>query len=473
MNVRNKLFCLFLLAAPVLISCEEGELDQVEIIYPDTESSDDGTQESENDNQQPGKGDEDPTPNDPALGGSENPLGDSENLGSNPGKNGEQAPPLVLGPDQSGSLIIDGQQTNFKENSIITITGGTYNTIIIRNLSGSKGQPITIRNSNAVTITGSLKTENLNHVVIAGNGNPNVKYGFAFLNFQHTAIDMVGEINGVVIQNMQFKNSKNYYSIRGSGTNQTQDYTGSATTRSEGLKILHCEFDNVGRISFGGDLDKNKNIDKGLFKDVEIAHNIFINTDAGTVCEFRNVEDYHVHHNTVNNINKSNNNHNGVFFMIGNGKFNNNKLTNYQGNAIRMWAYSRGNSPATVEINHNVCYNSRKYGAFEIQTFARHLAPGKTTFINAAVYNNTVGRMNTSKDWTGQLLDLYPLHGGSLTYQNNLGFDLFSDRPITDMINKMSDSPVNQKNNHYAKSQGEAVNNTTDFKSKISGIGAY
>lgn len=452
--MRNKLLCFLLFSAPILVSCEKDDvLDQVEIINPDAETPDKG--------EQPGKGEEDPTPGNPDNGGAE------------PDNNGEQPTSLVVGPDQSGNLIIDGNLTSLKENSLISITGGKYNSIIIRNISGAKGQPITIRNNNTVTISGSMKTENLNNVVIAGNGNDNIKYGFVFLNFQHTAIDMAGQVNGVLIQNMQFKNSSNYYSIRGSGTNQTQDYNGTSNTRSEGLKILHCEFDNVGRISFGGELDKNKNIDRGLFRDVEVAHNTFVNTNAGTVCEFLNVENYHVHNNRVNNINKSNNNHNGVFFMTGNGKFNHNKLTNYQGNAIRMWAYSRGNSPATVEIHHNVCYNSRKYGAFEIQSFERHLVPGKTTFVNAAVFHNTVGKMNTSKDWAGQLLDLYPLYGGSLNYYNNLGFDLFSDRQITDMIHKMSDAPVNQKNNHYAKSQHEAVSNTTDFKSKISGIGAF
>lgn len=451
--MRNKLLCFFLLAAPVLVSCEKDDvLDEIEIINPDAETPDKG------DDAHPDKDKEEPTPGEPGGDAAEN--------------NGEQSLGLVVGPDQGGNLIIDGQLTNFKEGTLITITEGKYNSIVIRNLSGTKGQPITVRNNNTVTISGSMKTESLNNVVIAGNGNENVKYGFVFVNFQHTAIDMGGEINGVVIQNMQFKNSNNYYSIRGSGKNQTQDYNGSSNSRSEGLRILHCEFDNVGRISFGGELDKSKNIDRGLFKDVEVAHNTFVNTNAGTVCEFLNVENYHVHHNTVNNINKSNNNHNGVFFMVGSGKFDHNKLTNYQGNAIRMWAYSRGNSPYTVEINHNVCYNSRKYGAFEIQTFERHLVPGKTTFVNAAVYHNTAGKMNTSKDWAGQLLDLYPLYGGSLNYYNNLGFELFSDRQITDMIHKMSDTPVNQKNNHYAKSQYEAVNNTTDFKSKISGIGA-
>lgn len=74
---------------------------------------------------------------------------------------------------------------------------------------------------------------------------------------------------------------------------------------------------------------------------------------------------------------------------------------------IRAWAFSRGNSSSTIEIYNNIAYNSRKYGAFEIQGFDRYIIPGKTTIANAKVYNNTVGKMNTSKDWEGVILDLY------------------------------------------------------------------
>src|SRR5690606_20421593 len=142
---------------------------------------------------------------------------------------------------------------------------------------------------------------------------------------------------------------------------------------------------------------------------VEIAHNLFQNSNAGSLIVFLNAEDFDVHHNIVNNVNTKNNNHNGIFHMQGNGHFHHNKLTNYQGNAIRLWPYSRGNTPKTVEIHHNICYNTRKYGAFEIQAFKDHIIQGQTTFVNAKVYNNTVGKMNTSKDWDGQILDLYSM----------------------------------------------------------------
>src|SRR5690606_35928566 len=180
--------------------------------------------------------------------------------------------------------------------------------------------------------------------------------------------------------------------------------------------ILNCRFDNTGSVIFGGTLNKSE--DTGLFKDVEIAYNVFQNTNKGSLVVFTNVEDFDIHHNIVNNVNAKNNNHNGIFHMHGNGNFHHNELTNYQGNALRLWCYSRGNTPKTVEIHHNICYNTRKYGAFEIQAFDRNMVPGKTTYVNGKVYHNAVGKMNTAKDWDGQILDLYNMRGGTLEYYN-------------------------------------------------------
>src|SRR5690606_32978219 len=150
---------------------------------------------------------------------------------------------------------------------------------------------------------------------------------------------------------------------------------------------------------------------------VEIAHNTFHNSEAGNLVIFSNVQDYNIHHNIVEYVNQRNNAHNGIFLMHGNGHFHDNKLTNYQGNAIRAWVFSRGSSAATIEIYNNICYNSRKYSAFEIQEFSNQLVQGKTTFVNAKVYNNTAGKMNTYRDWQGQLLDLYN-NTGTLAYYN-------------------------------------------------------
>jgi hypothetical protein len=81
--------------------------------------------------------------------------------------------------------------------------------------------------------------------------------------------------------------------------------------------------------------------------------------------------------------------------------------------------------------------------------------------------------MNTSKDWEGQLLDLYNF-GGTLQYYNNLGYDLRTQgSSITNMINNMSDTKITvESNNRYLPLQQNAVSDLTGFVSLFSGLGA-
>lgn len=373
----------------------------------------------------------------------------------------------------SGDLTIDGGSLKLNSSALIKVKGGSYNTITIKNILASSAKPVFIKNEGIVKISGSMRTSNISNVTISGDNVSNVTYGFQFENLGFRAISMDGKMSGVTLKNMSFKNVKDYVIAGEKNNGDGLAYNGTAETRTEGFKILYCIFENVGTISFGGNLNKGNNEDSGLFKDVEIAYNIFQNTpDAGTLCSFTNVQDYNIHHNVVNNVNQNNNNHNGIFFMQGNGKFHDNKLTNYQGNSIRMWMYSRGNTPATNEIYNNICYNTRKYGAFELQSFDRNIYPGKSTYTNAKVYNNTAGKMNTSHDFEGQILDLYNT-GGTLEYFNNLGFDLNSKKSVGNMINNMSDTKIiRDENNKYLDTQDAAIANTADFQSKYNGLGA-
>lgn len=377
---------------------------------------------------------------------------------------------LDLGLGQ-GNLTIDGKTLKISDNTLIRVKGGDYKSITIKNILASSDKPVFIKNDGLVTISGSMQTDNISNVIISGDYKSDIKYGFSFSNISFRAIQMNGKMSGVTIKNMSFKDVRDYC-ISGEKTNGTSlPYDGTAASRIENFKILNCLFDHTGAISFGGNL-YNGTEDSGLFKNVEIAYNMFQNSDPGTFCSFSNVQDYNIHHNVVNNVNLNNTNHNGVFFMQGNGSFHDNKLTNYQGNAIRMWLYSRGTMPVTVEIYNNICYNTKKYGGFELQAFERNMSPGKTTYANAKVYNNTVGKMNTSRDWEGQVLDLYNT-GGTLEYYNNLGFDLYGNRAIGNMINNMSDVKIiKESNNKYLTSQSAAVNNLTTFVSLFAGIGA-
>lgn len=373
----------------------------------------------------------------------------------------------------AGELLIDGKSMKVDANILVRIKAGTYNTINIKNILAPNGFTVFIKNSGQVRVKERMSTENISNVIIAGDNSPDITYGFLFENIPFRAITMNGKMERVTLSSMSFKNIKDYVIAGENSNGKNFLYKGTDGTRTNRFKILNCLFDNAGQIIFGGNLYKNSGEDSGLFKDVEIAYNIFRNTEAGTVCAFTNVQNYDVHHNVVNNINRQNNNHNGVFYMQGNGKFHDNKLTNYQGNAIRMWLYSRGTTPATSEIYNNVCYNTRKYSGFELQGFDRNIIPGKTTFSNAKVYNNTVGKMNTSKDWEGQLLDLYNF-GGSLEYYNNLGFNLNASNGSQpkSMINNMSDTKLVRNTNNRYETEKNAVVDLVKFTSKIQGVGA-
>ncbi|MFB2121346.1 hypothetical protein [Parapedobacter sp. 2B3] len=379
----------------------------------------------------------------------------------------------VLVGNGSGNLTITASTLSGSSSKTIRIREGTYSTITIQNIAGTADAPITITNAGPIAIQQVMETRDIDHVIISGNGSGNNDYGFTFSNLSYRAIRMYGKMNGVTIRNMSFRNIGDYCIAGEANNGRNLSYDGTAATRTERFKILNCLFDNTGSIVFGGQLSRSG--DTGFFKDVEIAYNTFQNSEAGNLVIFSNVQDYNIHHNIVEYVNQRNNAHNGIFLMHGNGHFHDNKLTNYQGNAIRAWVFSRGSSAATIEIYNNICYNSRKYSAFEIQEFSNQLVQGKTTFVNAKVYNNTAGKMNTSRDWQGQLLDLYN-NSGTLAYYNNLGFELYSSdsyKPVTDMINNMGSTKIVEKaNNQYYASQSDAINNATSFVSKHSNIGA-
>ncbi|MFC3559019.1 hypothetical protein [Pedobacter jamesrossensis] len=372
----------------------------------------------------------------------------------------------------SGNLTIDGKSLDLTKIKLIKVKAGTYKTITVLNIAGTVDQPVLIKNNGQVNISESLITDNISNLQITGDYTAGITYGFSFTNIGYRAISLHGKMSGLTLKNMSFKNVNDYTISGDSGNDNNLKYAGTAATRTEGFKILNCLFDNAGAITFGGNLNKDSGEDSGFFKDVEIAYNTFQNTNVGSLCSFTNVQDYNIHHNVVNNVNPSNNNHNGIFSMQGNGKFHDNKCTNYQGNSIRMWLYSRGSTPATNEIYNNICFNTRKYGGFELQAFDRNMYPGKTTFANAKVYNNTVGQMNTSKDWEGQVLDLYNT-GGTLEFYNNLGFNLFSStKTVTNMINNMSDTKIIKEENNKYTTQSSAISDLTGFVSLLTGIGA-
>lgn len=453
--INVTLFCAILL---FLFSCTKDNALTIPDDSNDIEATTGDDEVADGETTKPGKGNK---PNN--SHGSSTDSNNADDLTSPPSPNNTT---IEIG-NGSGDLTIDGRQSTYNGIRLIFIKAGSYNTITVRNLEGQVNSPIEIKNSGEVTIRASLDISNISNVTFSGGHNSEISYGFIFKDISYRAIILNGKVNGLTLQNLSFQNVKDYVIF---GGNSKVNYQGDENTRTERLKILNSKFNNVGSIWFDGNLGSGE--DRGFVKDVEIAHNIFENTNWGILVQFSNVQDYNVHHNIVNNVNANNNEHNGIFLMAGNGKFHNNKFTNYQGNALRAWVYSRGSTPATIEIYNNIMYNSQKYGAFEIQGFSRYIVPGVSTHVNAKVYNNTVGKMNTSKDWEGVILDLYN-YGGTLEYYNNLGFELYHTKSIGNMINNYSDvNIIKNQNNKYFSSFTDAVTNLSSFSSKHLGIGA-
>lgn len=322
----------------------------------------------------------------------------------------------------SGNLTIDGKTMSLQCNDLIKIKGGTYGGINIKNILSADGCPITIKNEGLVEIAGNfnqLNLSDLKNVIVSGDGTSGIAKGFVLRDNSYRSVEMTGQINQFTFQNVAFKNIANNvitYQIKTA-------YNGTDATLSKDLKFLNITCDNTAQLlSTGGDVE-NGNI-TGLIKNIEIAYLDFQNSPGvGTVVYLGNVENYNIHNNRINNINTANNNHNGIFAISGNGSFHDNYVSNHQGNAIRAWGHTVGSTPKNVYIYNNIVINSRKYSAFEVQSFPSKIVAGKTSYVNAVVFNNTAGNINISNDWQGNLVDVYSLQGGKCDVYNNLGYN--------------------------------------------------
>lgn len=365
-------------------------------------------------------------------------------------------PPVVVVPSGktvvvgtgSGNLVINGATFTLNCNDRIKITKGSYKSITIQNIQSSDGCPITVVNDGVVELGGSgaiMNLSNLKNVIISGNGDPSIKYGFQFHDNNTRSIMIAKPFNNVTFQNASFKNISDWVIIF---NNQTTVYDGTEASYSKNLKFLNISAENTARLfSFPGSAE-NGNIN-GLIKGLEIAYLDYKNSsNVGSIAWVGNVEDYNIHHNRVDNINATNNEHNGIFQMMGNGSFYDNYISNHQGNALRAWAYSIGKTPKSVLIYNNIVVNSRKYSAFEVQTIPAYVNAA-LTYVNAKVHNNTCGNLNMSKDWYGNLVDVYTLQGGTCQVYNNIGFNFPASNPLNKTINQQGSTKATDTGNLY------------------------
>lgn len=367
----------------------------------------------------------------------------------------------------SGSLTIDGNTLKINKNSLIKIKGGSYTEIIIKNIILQDGNTAFIQNDGLVELYGNgrqMTISNVKNLTITGNGSKGINKGFAFGNNNYRAIQMSKSVDKLTLKNMSFENVSDYVI----SYNSDKIYNGSDESYSKDLKFLNMYCSNSGPfLIISGSIT---DVSKGYLKNIEIANLKYVNSDyVGDVVFIGNVKNYDIHNNTVQNVNSKNNNHNGIFHLLGNGKFYNNLIRDHQGNALRAWLYSVENTES-VDIYNNIVYNSSRYGAFELQVVEDL---NKSTLFkpaNSKIYNNTIGRLNTGepKYFEGRLLDLYRTYG-TLEIYNNLSFELKDNI----LINKMSDTKIlTNQNNIYKETAKEAVVDVVNFKSLVAGVGA-
>ncbi|MNK40398.1 hypothetical protein D3C87_590460 [compost metagenome] len=359
----------------------------------------------------------------------------------------------------SGNLIIDAQSLNIPGNAIVKIKGGSYNDIKISNFIYEKNNVVTIENDGIVELIGEkqITFTNIKNAIFSGNGTPGITRGFVFRNKSSDAasIQLDGNIDNFTVTNVSFKDLNTYNVIQ---YDSKKVYDGSDASYSKNLKFLNIDCDNTGTlIRFKGSTE-NGTI-TGLISNIELAYITFRNSpNVGSVVSIENVDSYDIHNNLVQNVNQNNTNHNGVFYLQGNGKFYNNVIRDHQGNAVRAWSYSIGTTPKSVLIFNNIVVNSKQYGAFELQSFERNIIPGKTTFVHAQVFNNTCGSMYPKSTFPAQILDLYSLMGGTCDIFNNVGynFQLVGQNNTNFIWNELSDTKPSSFNNKYFKTYQEA-----------------
>lgn len=339
-----------------------------------------------------------------------------------------QTPGVIIVGGGSGDLLITQALTGAVPGDLILVRAGTYGTINIKDFDVPVGQMIRIKNQGEVFVTDHMEIDNLKGVTISGDYVPQIPQGFKFVNVTYRAFRILGVTQQTTISNMLFKNVGDLC-IANDGSLSNLPYDGTDATVQLDNKFLNLEFWNANGIQFGGSVNRVNSQDTGLVRNVEIANCYFHDTtDGGAYIFGGNFDGYNIHHNKFENLNAINNNHNGIAAVSGSGDFHHNYLNEYQGDAIRAWIFSRGDTPKKTRLYNNICANSRKYSAFEFQSFDELLYPGKTTTGIAECFQNTVYKMHyednsstPSGNYHGVILDIFAMFGSTTAAWNNVG----------------------------------------------------
>ncbi|MBC8151319.1 MAG: hypothetical protein H7Z72_00240 [Bacteroidetes bacterium] len=343
------------------------------------------------------------------------------------GEPGSVGNPDVLTPTRtvgtgSGDLAVDGQALGIQPGDVVAIAPGSYKSLAFSNLTGTPEKRVTlVANGLVEVVGGGLSLTDVSYLTVTGGATAK---NLLLRDNAYRGITISGRIpHALTLQGFRLRNIADY----AVHYDNTATYDGTDATTLTDFKLLNSEFDNAGTVQISGNLDNSSGlVNTGFCKNPEVANCSFRdNPTVGTCLFFGNMEGGNIHHNVVDKVNTKNDNHNGVFFLNGNGSVHHNKCTNHQGNFVRFWIFSQGNTPKDVMMYDNIVWNSRKYSALEVQSFARFITPGVATYGNVRVINNTVGRLNTTlpTEFVGLVVDVYNLFGGDLQIVNNLSFN--------------------------------------------------
>jgi len=379
----------------------------------------------------------------------------------------ESIPPDNISTDDSNN------NNNNNNNQDISEIGNGSGQIIIKDImnknyiikSGTY-QNITIKNVNNVSITGLDKVKISNGDMYIQNVNELTITNISFENWGQHSINIFDNADNLTLKNLKFKNINNSVIA----FNKNKKYDGTPESYSENIQLINIYAENIGTL-FGSAGGLKSNGFFGLIKGFKLMRSTIINSPTLSNGIYLNLaEDYEISNNLIKNVNSKNNDHNGIFHVIGNGKIFGNKITDHQGNGVRAWLLSIVKPDAIVEIYNNIVYNSTRYGAFELQVTPWMYSMSLFKPANAKIYNNTAGKLNTGepKYFEGRLLDLYNI-SGTLEIYNNLSFNNRDEL----LINNMSDTKIiRNESNQYFKDGNDAIFDLTNFKSKIAGVGA-
>jgi len=400
-------------------------------------------------------------------------------------------PPVVTPPATvwvnvgtgSGNLTLDNQK-----NVNLKVKPGNYDYISI-------GYPVNVKiDMTGVTVNNSTQTAP--HSIDIQDPKNLELYGFSMTNGYYRGMNIRGLVQTLHIHDASFTNIQNIVI----STENDLPWDGTDATANMNITISKCKFTACGNIvglRSGPNIETGKI--NGLIKNFKFTYNtVRESPNVGNVVWTGAAENYEIAYNDIDHVNYNysttlspnapNGPHNGVFAMQGNGSLHDNKVTRFQGNVIRAWGMTFGNKAKkdSVLIYNNVAYSSSKYSAFElqatpdIQDFISKY-PAVANYTDARVSNNTAGHLNTVGDWEGQMVDVYYPGTGTLSYYNNLGFEMnkMSDNknvPLSagaEMINyNYGQTFIKNLNNKYFPTWQESVTDLTTFKSKISGVGA-